>query len=410
MTAHTSADHTPAFSPVLTVPPALRRWDVFCRVIDNHGDLGVCWRLARDLAGRGAQVRLWVDDASALAWMAPDGAPGVQVLPWRDPLADEAPADVVIEAFGCDPPAAYVTRMVAAAETGPAPLWINLEYLSAEPHVEGLHGLASPQWSGPGRGLTKWFFFPGFTPATGGLLREPGLLARRHAHHPATTLTRLGIHLGADDHPDHALMLLFGYTQPLLPAWLDLLADTPHDRGDRRVRTTLLVTPGFSAQQVRAWLHQRGATGPGPVVGALRLHFLPHVTQVEFDRLLWASDLNLVRGEDSLVRALWAGRPLLWQLYPQEDGVHADKLAAFLDVALDHTPPALAAPLRAMARLWNGGGDPADLPRVWSALWPALQVPWRTDAAARQQRWAGQPDLVSSLLTWVARQRTDGLG
>ena len=66
--------------------------------------------------------------------------------------------------------------------------------------------------------------------------------------------------------------------------------------------------------------------------------------------------------------------------------------------------------LRAMARLWNGVGDPADLPRVWSALWPALQVAWSEDTAARQQRWASQPDLVSSLLGWAARQRADGLG
>ena len=61
-------------------------WDIFCRVIDNHGDLGVCVRLARQLAARGVSVRLWVDDASALAWMAPDVAqgscPGLSVLPW----------------------------------------------------------------------------------------------------------------------------------------------------------------------------------------------------------------------------------------------------------------------------------------------------------------------------------------
>ena len=36
--------------------------DLFCRVVDNYGDLGVCWRLARQLAGEhGVAVRLWVD-------------------------------------------------------------------------------------------------------------------------------------------------------------------------------------------------------------------------------------------------------------------------------------------------------------------------------------------------------------
>ena len=386
------------------MPPTLRRWDVFCRVIDNHGDLGVCWRLARDLAGRGAQVRLWIDDASALGWMAPHGSPGVQVLPWRDPLADELPADVVIEAFGCDPPAAYVARMATAA-----PLWINLEYLSAEPYVERSHGLASPQMGGPGRGLTKWFYYPGFTERTGGLLREPGLIQRRDAHDRAATRARLGV--GVGDRPDEALMLLFGYAQPLLGDWLTLLAEAP-------TPTTLLVTPGHSARQVRAWLGANPHPSPPPLgegardvlKGALRLHFLPHVPQLDFDRLLWASDLNLVRGEDSLVRALWAGRPVLWQLYPQDDGAHADKLDAFLDVALDQTAPPLADPLRRMARLWNGLGDPAELGSAWSALWPALRGAWTDSASARQRRWADQPDLTSGLIAWAQRRHAGGLG
>ena len=77
-------------------------WDLFCRVIDNHGDVGVCWRLAADLAARGERVRLWIDDASALRWMAPNGATGVTVLPW--PTGDAPPGcgDAVIEAFGCE--------------------------------------------------------------------------------------------------------------------------------------------------------------------------------------------------------------------------------------------------------------------------------------------------------------------
>ncbi len=96
---HATATHAPL------------RWDIFCRVIDNHGDLGVCWRLAADLAARGETVRLWVDDASALDWMAPGARqgthPGVQVLPWRHPidptlLAALPVADVWVEAFGCE--------------------------------------------------------------------------------------------------------------------------------------------------------------------------------------------------------------------------------------------------------------------------------------------------------------------
>ena len=94
--------------------PSLR-WDIFCRVIDNHGDLGVCWRLCADLAQRGHTVRLWVDDASALAWMAPQGCTGVAVHAWPETAALQALAqdatfqigDVAIEAFGCELPEGF---------------------------------------------------------------------------------------------------------------------------------------------------------------------------------------------------------------------------------------------------------------------------------------------------------------
>ncbi len=156
-------------------------WDVYCRVIDNLGDAGVCWRLAVNLAERGQRVRLFIDDPAPLAFMAPlhgHGTPGVEVRAWPrsgpGPGDDAEPGDVVIEAFGCDLPPATVAAM---ARRPAAPVWLNLEYLSGEAYVERSHGLPSPQPNG----LRKWFFYPGFTPRTGGLLRERGLDERQQA-------------------------------------------------------------------------------------------------------------------------------------------------------------------------------------------------------------------------------------
>jgi len=166
--------------PVLwTISSVKKIWNIFCRVIDNHGDLGVCWRLSADLAQRGHAVRLWVDDASALAWMAPHGCEGVELRAWPNEAALQSLAhdaafqvgDVVIEAFGSELPDAFLTLMAQ----GTSPVWMNLEYLSAEGYVARSHGLSSPVMHGPARGMQKWFFFPGFTPDTGGLLREPNL-------------------------------------------------------------------------------------------------------------------------------------------------------------------------------------------------------------------------------------------
>lgn len=380
---------------VPTLPAA--RWDVFCRVIDNHGDLGVCWRLCRQLADRGAQVRLWVDDATALAWMAPGGHPGVQVLPWRDPLADEVPGDVVIEAFGCDPPAAFLARMAAVDASGArAPVWINLEYLSAEAYVERSHGLASPQWSGPAAGLTKWFFYPGFTPRTGGLLREAGASV---SHDRRAAMAAQGL----TAHDDERLILLFGYAQPALPTWLDSLQDT-----SRGVRSQVLVTPGHSTRAVQAALPLQAkqafdADGNAEAVqGALRLTALPHRDQRQFDALLRHTHLNLVRGEDSLVSALWAGRPLLWQLYPQDDGAHGAKLEAFLTLYLADAPADLAAPLRRLMQAWNGlRGWDAD---AWHVLWGPRYPDWCAWAAASRPPWSDSPGLVSQLFDFVSRK------
>jgi uncharacterized repeat protein (TIGR03837 family) len=341
------------------------RWDLFCRVIDNHGDLGVCWRLARDLAGRGDRVRLWVDDAGALAWMAPQGADGVQVLPWTEAAPDDV-ADVVVETFGCDPPRAFVGAM---ARRQPAPVWINLEYLSAETYVERSHGLPSPQ---PG-GLTKWFFYPGFTPRTGGLLREPGVLESLAGLDGHTWLAACGW----APQPQERVVSLFCYDQPRLASWLPLLSSPP---------TLLLATPGPASRQLRALPRPPG----------LRVIELPWLTQTDYDRLLWSCDLNAVRGEDSFVRAQWAAAPMLWQIYPQHDGVHAAKLDAWLDRSLDGAPAPLAAAVRQAHRHWNGlAADAPVLPDP--AAWRDCQRGWR-------DRLLLQDDLTTQLRRFVAEK------
>src|SRR5688572_29527624 len=114
------------------------RWTLLCRVVDNFGDVGFAWRLAADLAGRGETVCLGVDDARALAWMAPGGKAGVEVVAW-----DEATAlgsDVLVETFGCGWP----KRVAAELAAGTArPVCVNVEHLSAEDFVERSHGLPS---------------------------------------------------------------------------------------------------------------------------------------------------------------------------------------------------------------------------------------------------------------------------
>ena len=74
--------------------------------------------------------------------------------------------------------------------------------------------------------------------------------------------------------------------------------------------------------------------------------------------MLWACDFNFVRGEDSLVRAIWAGKPFVWQIYPQDDNAHYAKLEAFLDTYLDGAGKEIATHIRMAHRSWNDVGRP----------------------------------------------------
>ncbi|WP_156909607.1 elongation factor P maturation arginine rhamnosyltransferase EarP [Ottowia thiooxydans] len=365
-------------------------WDIFCRVVDNHGDLGVCWRLTAQLAARGHRVRLWADDARALSWMAPAALegrwPGVQVLHWSQPflpngLVDLPVADVWIEAFGCEIPYEFIAHFTGAApEHSPAPTWINLEYLSAEGYVERMHRLPSPVLQGPGVGQTKWFFFPGFTPSTGGLLREPDLPARQSAFNRTGWLADKGIEWQGE-----RLVSLFCYEPAALGAWLTQLARSPEP-------TRLLVTPGRARAAVESVMGSSiDAQTPPSKLGSLSLSYLPHLPQSAYDELLWACDLNFVRGEDSLVRALWAAKPFIWQIYPQDDNAHHAKLEALLDW--------LSAPesLRQFHSVWNEVHD-AQLPD------PNL-IAWQECTLLARQRLLAQDDLATQLLNFVAEKR-----
>jgi uncharacterized repeat protein (TIGR03837 family) len=316
-------------------------------------------------------VRLWVDDASALAWMAPSGAPGVEVRAWPSGGDVDDLADVLVEAFGCQLPAQRIEQMGSVAVP---PVWVNLEYLSAETYVERCHALPSPVYTAAGVPLRRRFFFPGFTPGTGGLIREPGLMARGEALDRSAWLASSGLRLEAGEQ----LVSLFCYEQCALPALIDRLAQQP---------CLLLVTPGHAQRQVRAIL------GPALRQGSLRAHPLPLLTQLDYDRLLWACDLNFVRGEDSFVRAQWAGKPFVWQAYPQQDGVHLAKVDAFLARHLGAPQGTVEAAIAGVWRCWN-----ADTPRLpplpdWAA-WSAVTNVWRS-------RLLEQQDLSTQLIAFA---------
>ncbi len=372
----------------LTRPPLhnpLQTWDIFCRVIDNYGDAGVCWRLARQLAkAHGRTVRLWIDDLGTLQALCPALLPdmprqahaGIEICHWPENFPDTAPADVVIEAFACHLPQRYLHAM--AARRAP-PRWLNLEYLSAEAWVADCHGLASPHPSLP---LTKYFFFPGFTAATGGLLRESAVppdipTSAPHTSDACNTLN------------------LFCYAHAPAPALLEALRDSPQN-------WQINVSPG----QAREALGMQFSTPPGGngprQPGNIRIGTLPFLTPDAYDAQLRQGTLNIVRGEDSFVRAQLAGRPFLWHIYPQEGNAHLDKLNAFLDLYTALLSPRLAQTVREMFLAWNTPLSPEHLAACWQNFHPAL--PLLAEHARNWQTHCQQlPELSKALIDFCRK-------
>ncbi|MDE3021525.1 MAG: elongation factor P maturation arginine rhamnosyltransferase EarP [Pseudomonadota bacterium] len=325
-------------------------WDIFCNVVDNFGDAGVSWRLARQLAGDHAMsVRLWMDKPQVLAGICPDYNPlverqvlnGVEVCHWPKPWQCADPAEVVIEAFGCELPERYLEAM---AERGSKPIWINLEYLSAENWVSDFHGCPSPH---PFLGLTRYFFFPGFGVNLGGLLKEKGFDESRDAFMQDVNYRRDFLkNLGVEPVDGAFLISLFGYEfaplTPLLNSW----AESP-------LPIQVMLFDGQLLSQASSWYGRNLEPGQTVIHGNLHLSILPFVSQDCYDRVLWACDVNFVRGEDSFVRAQWAAKPFVWHIYPQTDAVHEIKLMAFLKRYAEDLPKETAEYLQEFWFSWN---------------------------------------------------------
>lgn len=368
------------------------RWDIFCSVVDNYGDIGVTWRLARQLVAEHAcDVRLWVDDLRAFERMCPDidveqdlqWQEGVEVRHWPAEWVSVPAADVVIAAFACQLPPDY---MEAMAERERTPLWMNLDYLSAEEWVVGCHRLPSVKF----KGVQKYFFFPGFRTGTGGLLREARLLEQRNAFQQDAGAQRDFLQaLGIVPAVDARLISLFAYENAGLASWLDVLST------DGRA-THLLVPEGRILGDVQRWLDvERLAAGDIQQRGSLTVQVIAFVRQEQYDRLLWCCDFNAVRGEDSFVRAQWAGRPLLWHIYRQDEDIHLDKLDAFLEL---YTADLSAAASAALIGLWQAWNTEADMAQPWKMLlehWP--------EVSQRAETWCLEQGLQADLATALVK-------
>ena len=357
---------------------------IWCQVVDHFGDAAVCWRLARNLSSALAQddslnpeVVLAIDRPEVLRQLVPELSPilnppffdGVRVVDWAFPATD---IDVMISTFGCRLPARVLESM---GEQQPPPVWINLEHLTPQSWTGSCHTLASPNQT---NGLDEIFFFPGFDPSTGGLLREPDLLEARDRFRADqrerdTFLAFLGVEEADRELP---AVLVFGYPDAPIDALIETLSSGP---------PMLLLLPSDPTPTIRK--------------GNLRIHAFGWVTQQNFDRLLWSCMAAFVRGEDSLVRAHWAAIPFIWQPYRQADQSHREQLAAWLARWHRFLPESAAAAQASLAHAWDRG-EPANLSLAWSN-WTAHRPQLSRGATEWSRELAAGPSLVQSLSAFL---------
>ena len=278
--------------------------------------------------------------------------------------------DIVIEAFACDLPERYLAGLFIAPVK---PIIINLEYLSAEPWITEFHAKASPQ----SHGISKYFFFPGFQDDVGGLLLDPippeGV---KVANLIPQSLKTIWLKL----RPGAKRISIFCYPGAPLRKWLE-------DLGNLGESVDMLLTHG----------HAELLNLPGEkaihLPANIQLLSMPFVSQDEYDWVLSQCDFNIVRGEDSFIRAQLAGKPFMWHIYPQEDSAHEVKLAAFLDLYLENAGQelrlaAIAAMTWAMPSEWLQSLD----------VWHKHSKAWRAHILKKQE----DGGLAARLMRFIA--------
>lgn len=392
----------------MTVKP--QTWAIFCSIVDNYGDIGVCWRLAKGIASAHdqlqkpqfqASVTLYIDDLvtaqkiiPALSAYSPNHPlviEHVQIVHIQD-IAHTNVADVVIEAFACGLPQAYLQMM----ETHQS-CWIVLEYLSAEDWVKDFHQKPSKH---PSLNIQKYYFFPGFTAHTGGLIREASAVnnhASINAHQFLSQLVQFE-ELAFNANAMH--ISLFCYPEANIHALFMCLANQA-----QAVNVFLPYNDNLSALS-DFFTEDNFQIGQVIQKGKLRICILPFLSQTDYDQLLRACDLNFVRGEDSWIRAIWAAKPFIWQPYIQAENTHITKLNAFLQT---HYPikdgdNTIAALIHEAHLAWsNVPQSTFNQNDIWQTLLNQLNVIQQYQILQTQQL-AKQPDLVTQLMRFTQKK------
>ena len=279
--------------------------DIFCEVIDNYGDVGVAYRLAREFKRiyPHKRLRFFINKTEEINLIKKSN--DIEIIAYKDIFKVENSADLIIETFACEIPKEYMDKALRSSK-----LIINLEYFSAEDWVDDFH----LQESFLGGSLKKYFFIPGLSKKSGGILLDNEFLERKKQveENREYYLEKFKIKEKYD-----LIGSVFSYEKNFDSLINEL------KKLDKKVLLLIL-----SEKTQKNFIKYFDNSNNYDKIKAVKL---PFFTYDKYEELLSLCDFNLVRGEDSFVRALLLGKPFLWHIYPQKENIHIQKLNSFLE-------------------------------------------------------------------------------
>lgn len=340
---------------------------ILCKVVDNFGDIGFVYRLAKNLCkvNPSYQIRIITNDLKTFKMLAPElgnGGANIALFDSNDAATCRAefcqrPPRVILECFQCGRPD-WLEEILFDGVT--RAFIINIDYLTAEDYAEDFHKLKSGTRSAL---VKKINFMPGFTAKTGGLILDAaatnnclqakdcaggaGIVGKTITEGAAETASKSknapATENGFITKTSGPQILMFSYPKDFAPIIRAIL------RWNKAAQINLAQGAGkesFLAANENCLQDQKA--------GGLFVRQMPFLSQEEWDKNLYAQDILFVRGEDSLSRACLSGKPFVWQAYLQEDNYQLVKVRALLERMRPHFAPEDFAALENFWLLYNG--------------------------------------------------------
>lgn len=307
----------------------LKTLDIFCEIIDNYGDIGVVYRVAKELKKNfpESKIRVFLNrleefkkinsQVQELPFQKIDGIEYITFDFVKEKAKELSTSQVIIEAFGCKIPEEYMEIAYENSE-----LLINLEYLSAEDWIEDFHLQSSPLGKGK---IKKLFFMPGFTERSGGIIADSNYLERIKKVLKDREYYEKKYLSDIEDRESKLVGTIFSYEKNFTTLLEDLKSL------DREI---VILAMGEKTQESFRKIFEKNSIAyfrNSIKYGKIEIRFLDFLNQEEYEELINIVDFNFVRGEDSFIRAVLTGKPYMWHIYCQEDYAHMDKIEGFLD-------------------------------------------------------------------------------